>query len=437
MRLVDIVKRAGSSLKQAKLRTLFTSLAIGVGAFTLTLAMAAGEGTRQYGQSLIGENIHPRFIIIAADEGAFSTEPQVGIRDYDPKVSSIDGFTFETMDQQDIDKLSEREDLERVVPVYQLSAKHVTFEGSDKKFIADISAYEDTVNNSKVIAGNLPKLGEQIESDEVVVPEEFVEFLKEQKVIESGEDLIGKRIVLTVASGSESPESANEEQVILTVRALVKKSAAALNGANSLLISNQTAQKISEITTEGTPMYQRYVGVTALVKEGKDPIKVKESINELGFNAQVAKDLQDLLFTIVNVLQGIVIGFSLLAVIASVFGIINTQYISVLERTQQIGLMKALGMRGRHVRRLFQFEAAWIGAFGGAIGSLLALLVGTLLNPWISDKLGIGEDRYLLIFQGWVILAIIVALSLIAMIAGLLPANKAAKLDPIEALRTE
>ena len=58
---------------------------------------------------------------------------------------------------------------------------------------------------------------------------------------------------------------------------------------------------------------------------------------------------------------------------SSEVGIINTQYISVLERTQQIGLMKALGMRGRHVLRLFQFEAAWIGLIGGTLGALAAI----------------------------------------------------------------
>jgi putative ABC transport system permease protein len=61
--------------------------------------------------------------------------------------------------------------------------------------------------------------------------------------------------------------------------------------------------------------------------------------------------------------------FGILALIASVFGIINTQYISVLERTREIGLMKALGMRGRHVSRLFQYEAAWIGFLGGTLGA--------------------------------------------------------------------
>jgi putative ABC transport system permease protein len=126
-----------------------------------------------------------------------------------------------------------------------------------------------------------------------------------------------------------------------------------------------------------------------------------------------------------------------LAVLTSVFGIINTQYISVLERTQQIGLMKALGMRGRDVGRLFKFEAAWIGFLGGAIGAGLAILAGIAANPLITNALSLGKGTDLLIFQPLSIVAIIVGLMLVSVGSGILPARKASKLDPIEALRTE
>ena len=100
-----------------------------------------------------------------------------------------------------------------------------------------------------------------------------------------------------------------------------------------------------------------------------------------------------MIFSVVNLLQGIVIGFGVLALIASVFGVINTQYISVLERTQQIGLMKALGMRGRHVAKLFRYEAASLGLIGGVIGSAIAFAAGTAMNPWITEQLGLGEGN--------------------------------------------
>jgi putative ABC transport system permease protein len=99
--------------------------------------------------------------------------------------------------------------------------------------------------------------------------------------------------------------------------------------------------------------------------------------------------------------------------------------------------MKALGMRKKDIGRLFRFEAAWIGFLGGVIGAVTAFLVGLALNPWITKKLKLGDGNDLLIYKPSQIVLLILALMVVATVAGLLPARKAAKLDPIEALRTE
>ena len=188
--------------------------------------------------------------------------------------------------------------------------------------------------------------------------------------------------------------------------------------------------------TADTDQYQKYVSAVVKVKEGNEPKVTADYLNEREMTAKTAKDLQGLIFTIVGILQGIVAGFGALALIASVFGIINTQYISVLERTSQIGLMKALGMPRKGVAKLFRYEAAWIGLIGGLIGSLTAFVMGLLLNPFITKTLELG-DNTLLIFVWWQIGLLLLGLIAVAIVAGWLPARKAAKLDPIEALRTE
>ena len=98
--------------------------------------------------------------------------------------------------------------------------------------------------------------------------------------------------------------------------------------------------------------------------------------------------------------------------------------------------MKALGASRRDIGRLFRYEAAWVGLLGGALGVLGAWGAGVALNPVISEKLGFGDHK-LLVFVPEHAAAVVAGLMLVAIIAGWLPSRKAAKLDPIEALRTE
>lgn len=452
MKTQDVVRRAGRSLLQAKMRTVLTSLAIAVGAFTLTLSLAAGEGSRQYADKLIGSNVNPRAMFIVKDKALFDRGAQGGgLKEYNPDTTSLNGVTIKQLTQKDIDALRARSDLEQVQPAYQISAKYFMVEGSEKKYTSDLVTYDPTVIG-EASSGSLPKLGDELTDGDVVLPQEYAATLTKNEA-----SLIGKKVTLTIAKPASAPTKEDIDQILstqgvtglsslaqtetkevtLTIRAVAKKSSLAIATAAGLQVSGGQAREIAEYETKGTDSYQKYAATTALVREGYAPADVKKSLEKAGYPSQTAKDLQNLIFTIVNILQGVVIGFAMIALIASVFGIVNTQYISVLERTGQIGLMKALGMRGRDVARLFRYEAAWIGFLGGVIGATSAWALGTALNPWITKQLNLGDGNYILIFQWMSIAGLVVALMIIAVFAGYLPARKAAKLDPIEALRTE
>ena len=449
MLFIDIVKRSLRNLLTSKARTILTALAIAVGTFALTLTLGASNGAKEYANNIVRSNFDPTELIVSKDPNLFSrqdaTKPQV----YNPSFGSISTFGGETRQVQylntaDIAKIATTKGVSSVQPAITVSLQYVTRDGQ-KKYIGTLAPY-NSYQKPELLAGSIP---EKIQDNTLILPQGFLSALG----FSSAKSAIGQNIRLSVQNQTSlnlittNPLAAlnssdnKSQESLFKVIAVSATSSTSISAATSLYLYTNINQveSLNNYIYSGTSSYQKYLTAYAKVTDGTNLTKLNTAqslIKGEGYSVQSVVDTEKLITQFISVIEGIVTLFGLIAIIASLFGVVNTMYISVLQRTREIGLMKALGMHRKDISRLFKIEAGLIGLLGGIIGSALAVGIGTALNPAISNKLSLGNSK-LLIFKASQILILIVVLALIAIFAGLLPARKAAKLDPIEALRTE
>ena len=132
---------------------------------------------------------------------------------------------------------------------------------------------------------------------------------------------------------------------------------------------------------------------------------------------------------------------ALIALMVAALGIMNTMLIGVLERTREIGVMKAVGGRDTQVMQMFLVEGALIGLVGGLLGLLLSWLISFPGDAWVrsmvNKQLTVKLEESLFAFPWWLVAGAPLFAMFVTTLAAVLPARRAARINPVEALRHE
>ena len=199
-----------------------------------------------------------------------------------------------------------------------------------------------------------------------------------------------------------------------------------------------------EVAREIFDLKDEYRMIIAKVKNGEKPSKVAEDIKkalrrerglkegEEDFAVETKEDLIKSFNTILGIVSIVLIGIAAISLLVGGVGIMNTMYTSVLERTRDIGIMKAIGAKDRDILIIFLFESGFIGLVGGIIGCIL----GIALALGVTQFASVAGYGFLEAKVSLDLILFAIGFSFIAgAISGILPASRASRLQPVEALR--
>jgi putative ABC transport system permease protein len=199
------------------------------------------------------------------------------------------------------------------------------------------------------------------------------------------------------------------------------------------------ANDVQDFVRGGGTGKPTYAALTVRVKSPKNVLQVEEAIKKMGFQTfsllDATRSLR-LVFTVFDLFLGL---FGSLALTVASLGIINTLVMAILERRREIGVLKALGATDGDVRTLFFAEAGAMGLFGGVLGVALGWLIGQALTLGTTIYLKRQDLPPVKIsyVPWWLALSAIAFAVVVSLVAGLYPAGRAARLNPVEALRYE
>jgi putative ABC transport system permease protein len=209
--------------------------------------------------------------------------------------------------------------------------------------------------------------------------------------------------------------------------------------ANEMRASGYNSSNFQTIVRTDNILRNGYGSILVKADSTDNVDTVAKAIEELGFGTQTAKQMLaeiKKIFRMVGMLIGAIAGISLFV---AAIGIINTMIMATYERTREIGILRACGATRATIRRMFLFEAAMLGFWGGVFGLAVSFglaHVGNSIGNQIALSNGVPITN-IISFPPWLIIGVIGLTTLIGMLAGLFPAIRAARLDPVEALRYE
>jgi putative ABC transport system permease protein len=469
VKIPDLAELALRNLRESLLRNSLTTIGISVGVASLVAMLSLGIGLQQLASRRLGKS------------GLFDTVVVTSRRDLRNRERSEERSGPTPGESRVLDE-SARQEIERLPNVLEAypDIRFITeVRYEDKPHLTMISALPSSAKSNDAFDGMQGSFFSSEGAPEVILQKTFAEELLgktparggvEPPVSDVAKPLLGKELTMRyaqraasvtptthplanatnskdsdLAGAAYSVVSREQKLKIVGVADLDPESMRGparakvflpLRLAEGLHVMQPTDLREISQAASGQPVY---ASVSVRVKNPTQVQVVEDAIKKMGFTTFSLLDASQSLRTFFRVLDLFLLIFGSLALAVASIGIVNTLVMAILERRREIGIMKAIGASDGDVKKLFFAEAGAMGILGGVAGVALGWAIGRSINLATNVYLrreSLTPDNFWAV--PWWLVGLAIGFSfLVSLVSGLYPAARAAKLDPVQALRYE
>jgi len=436
MKLRDMAELAVRNLREAIFRNTLTTLGVAVGVASLVAMLSLCVGLQQLASSRLTKS------------GLFDTvfvSPKLNLRGGPPAATPQQPAT-RLLDEDARLEISKLPNVIEVFPQIRFPTE-VRFDG--KPFPTVVAGMPLSSKLTGAFDGMKGEFFSSESADEAILQ---IEFAKELSPDTAG--LVGKTLAIRYAERQQLEDGSGgfsivpKEKQLRIIGVVETEPASGFGGYGNgcLLIPIGVAQSLRAAqvndlrdVVRGGPSKPTYASLTVRAKSTANVDDIEAAVKKMGFGAfsllDASKSLK-IFFRVLDLLLGL---FASLALAVATLGIVNTLVMAILERRREIGVLKALGAADSDVKRLFFVEAGVMGFIGGIAGVILGWLIGRGLTLATNIYLKRQDLPSVEISSvpSWLVLSAISFAVIVSLVAGLYPASRAAKLDPVQALRYE
>jgi len=460
----DLAELAVRNLRESVLRNSLTTVGISVGVASLVAMLSLGIGLQQLATRRLVRS------------GLFDTVVVTSRRDLRNFNRSDDSATIDPAQSPVLDEPSRQkiEQLPNVLEAFPDLRFITSFTYEDKPHLTMAAGVPFSYKSNDAFEGMQGSFFSSEMAPEIILQKTFAAELlgrtakpgsDEVPVAELAKPLVGKEMTMRYAERMDSPADAasgpdtgtesgrtsysiQSHELKLRIVGVTDLDPDSMRGPvrarvllplkllQSLHVMQPTGMRD---TTQATSKIPTYTTVSVRVKDPGKIQLVEDAVKKMGFNTFSILDATRSVrrfFTLLDLFLGI---FGSLALAVASIGIVNTLVMAILERRREIGIMKAIGAGDADIKKLFFTEAGVMGLLGGALGVALGWIIGRVINLGTNVYLRSQDlaPEQIWFVPWWLVGSAIAFAIVVSLLSGLYPAARAARLDPVQALRYE